>query len=61
MESFEALNHWVKELEEHVHKDIIKYVVGNKCDLSDKEEVSIKVAAQFAKKIGGSHFYTSAK
>ena len=45
MESFEALDHWVKELEETSHKDILKYVVGNKCDLSGKEEVSIKLAA----------------
>ena len=61
MASFEALEHWVKELEDNTHQDIIKYVVGNKCDLNEDEEVNVKVASNFAKNIGGSLFFVSAK
>ena len=61
MASFEALAHWVKELEDNTHQDIIKYVVGNKCDLNEDEEVNVKVASNFAKNIGGSLFFVSAK
>ena len=59
--SFDALEHWVAELAENAENEVIKFIVGNKCDLSEQEEVSAKQASAYAKQIGASFFETSAK
>ena len=48
-------------MSENAGNDVIKFIVGNKCDLSDQEEVSAKQASAYAKQIGASFFETSAK
>lgn len=59
-DSFEKLHHWLKELEENAHEEIIKVLVGNKCDLERK------VTREEAKAFMNTHkislfFETSAK
>ena len=51
-ESFEALSYWVKELEERSQKNVLINVVASKIDDDVREEVQLKTAAEYAKKIG---------
>ena len=39
-DSFDCMKSWVKELTQFGPKDVIIAVVGNKCDLKEKTEVS---------------------
>ena len=34
-ESFESLQKWIKEIDDHSAESIILFVIANKCDLSD--------------------------
>ena len=61
MESFDALDYWVKELNQHTNQDSIKFLIGAKIDDTEYDEVSTSVAKEYAKKIGARLFLTSAK
>ena len=50
--SFDALSYWVKELEERSQKNVLINVVASKIDDDVREEVQLKTAAEYAKKIG---------
>lgn len=39
---------WLSELKENADSNIVTMLIGNKCDLKDKREVSIEDAAKFA-------------
>ena len=61
-ESFESLSYWVEELQQQENeKNIQICVVASKTDYSEKEEVSIKQAGQYAKQIKATLHQTSAK
>ena len=51
-DSFEALNFWVKELEERGSENVMINVVASKIDDDVREEVTLKEAGDYAKKIG---------
>ena len=59
--TFESLNNWISSISEHADNTIIKYLIGNKCDLTEER----KVTKEEAEKIGGRnkmiYFETSAK
>ena len=61
LESFDALDYWVKELSTHTNCDSIKFLIGSKIDDTDNDEVSTVTAKDYAKKIGARLFLTSAK
>lgn len=41
-ESFDNISVWMKEINENIGSDIIKVLVGNKCDLEDERKVNEK-------------------
>lgn len=41
-ETFENIAVWMKQINENIGSDILKVLVGNKCDLEDQREVSEK-------------------
>lgn len=51
LSSFTALKEWMKEIEVKSPENVLLVLVGNKCDLTEEEEVSIKEGTTFAKKI----------
>ena len=59
--SFEELNYWLKDVENHLGNDFIKAIIGNKKDLFLKEEVKEEEGEEFAKNIGAKFLYFSAK
>ena len=60
-ESFESLQYWVNELQQQSDAGILICVVASKIDYSEKEEVPVKQAGQYAKSIKASLHQTSAK
>ena len=51
-QSFSKIQHWLKEIENYGTDEIIKLIVGNKCDLSDKRMVDFASAKEFADELG---------
>ncbi|MEE6464490.1 hypothetical protein FKM82_006275 [Ascaphus truei] len=60
-DSFHTLKKWVKELKEHGPENIVMAIAGNKCDLSDIREVTLKDAREYAECIEALVVETSAK
>ena len=61
-DTFHSIGKWVKEIDEHRTTQVIVFLVANKCDMSQQEEVSLKTGMEYAKKIKASNFIqTSAK
>lgn len=61
-ESLDALKSWEKELENNAEPNVVKFIVGAKCDDTDAEEMVPKqVGVEYAKSIGAQYFLTSAK
>ncbi|GMH82830.1 hypothetical protein TrST_g8967 [Triparma strigata] len=60
-ESFTKVRKWVKELRKIVGNDINIVIAGNKIDLERNRQVSEAEVLEYAKSVGASHFYTSAK
>ena len=52
---------WYKELKENADSNMIFYLVGNKVDLFEEEQVNNKEAKEYAKSINAGFFLTSAK
>ena len=49
-QSYENVENWIKQIHEHSETDIIKFLVGNKCDLQEKKiefERGVKMANKF--------------
>ncbi|CAB1324480.1 unnamed protein product, partial [Coregonus sp. 'balchen'] len=38
--SFDNIKNWIRNIEEHASADVEKMVLGNKCDVNDKRQVS---------------------
>ncbi|KDO23524.1 hypothetical protein SPRG_11446 [Saprolegnia parasitica CBS 223.65] len=60
-ESFKKVKTWVKELRRIVGDEIDIAIAGNKIDLKRNIKVTEADAVAYAKSVGASHFYTSAK
>ena len=46
-ESFNNLEFWLKDLRNNANPDIIIFVIGNKCDLEDKRQITKDMAREF--------------
>ena len=57
--TFLELKWWLDSLQEHVGQPIAKVMVGNKCDIRDRE-VSPEIAQEVARQHGFSYYETSA-
>ena len=60
IESFKSLNNWLIEIERNANKNVIKILIGNKCDLNERK-VTMKQANEFAEENGMKYIETSAK
>ena len=60
-ESFENVTKWIEDLKKYAPKTISIVLIGNKCDLTEKREVSENEGREFAEKNGMLFFETSTK
>ncbi|XP_053203397.1 ras-related protein Rab-8A-like isoform X1 [Panonychus citri] len=59
--SFENIKNWVRNIEEHAASDVEKMILGNKCDIEDKRQVTKDRGEQLAIEYGIKFMETSAK
>ena len=59
-ESFSALKAKMDRIKKNNKENLPKILVGNKCDLEDKREISKEKAVEYAKAIGAKYYETSA-
>ncbi|XP_013400328.1 ras-related protein Rab-8A [Lingula anatina] len=59
--SFENIRNWIRNIEEHASQDVEKMVLGNKCDMNDRRQVSEDKGKQLAIEYGIKFMETSAK
>ena len=58
--SFANISNWMKQIEQHASKDVVKVLVGNKADKDDRV-VDTETGKQLADEYGLAFFETSAK
>ncbi len=61
IETFKSLNNWLIEIERNANKNVIKVLIGNKCDLTEERKVSVQEVNEFAEINGMKYVETSAK
>jgi GTPase SAR1 family protein len=61
VESFNNINSWLIEIEKNANKNVYKILVGNKCDLEEKRQVTYEQGKDFADTYGMKFIETSAK
>ncbi|CAG2163940.1 unnamed protein product [Oppiella nova] len=59
--SFENIKNWIRNIEEHASSDVEKMILGNKCDVNDRRQVSRERGEQLAIEYGIKFMETSAK
>lgn len=59
--SFNDTKIWKREIDNNAPEDVIICVVGNKCDLENQRQVSMRKGKAYAKEIGALFAETSAK
>ncbi|XP_032413369.1 ras-related protein Rab-8B-like, partial [Xiphophorus hellerii] len=59
--SFDNIRNWIRNIEEHASADVEKMILGNKCDMNDKRQVSKERGEQLAIDYGIKFLETSAK
>ena len=59
--SFENIKNWIRNIEEHASSDVEKMILGNKCDVHDRRQVSRERGEQLAIEYGIKFMETSAK
>lgn len=59
--SFENISNWMHNLDENAKDNVLKMIIGSKCDLKDKRVVSRDLGEETAKEYGISFRETSAK
>ena len=60
-ESFKNLSNWLIEIEKNASKNILRILIGNKCDLEDKRVITHTQGKEFADTYGLKFIETSAK
>ena len=60
-QSFTDVTTWLNSIREHADPNVVKVLVGNKCDLENERRVSYQEAADLAKANGMHYYDTSAK
>jgi len=52
---------WAKAIDQHAAKSVNRILVGNKCDLVDKRQITTEKGRELANEFGIQFFETSAK
>ena len=60
-ESFKNLSNWLIEIEKNASKNILRILIGNKCDFEDKRVITQAQGKEFADTYGLKFIETSAK
>ena len=60
-DSFKNLSNWLIEIEKNASKNVVKILIGNKCDLKDKKVITYNQGKEFADTYGIKFIETSAK
>ena len=60
-DSFKNLSNWLIEIEKNASKNVLRVLIGNKCDLEEKRVISINQGKEFADTYGLKFIETSAK
>ena len=60
-ESFKNISNWLIEIEKNASKNILRILIGNKCDLEDKRVITRAQGKEFADTYGLKFIETSAK
>ena len=59
--SFENINKWLRNIEDHASTDVVKMLIGNKCDMEDKRCITRARGEALAREHNIPFFETSAK
>ncbi|XP_061426980.1 ras-related protein Rab-8A-like [Lethenteron reissneri] len=59
--SFENIKNWIRNIEEHASADVQKMVLGNKCDMNDRRQVTKERGEKLAEDYNIQFMETSAK
>jgi len=59
--SFDNIKNWIRNIEEHASQDVEKMILGNKCDMNDRREVTKERGEELAIEYGIKFMETSAK
>ena len=59
--SFDSIRNWIRNIEEHASSDVERMLIGNKCDMNDKRQVSKERGEKLAIEYGMKCMETSAK
>jgi Ras-related protein Rab-8A len=59
--SFDNIRNWIRNIEEHASSDVEKMILGNKCDMHDRRQVSKERGEALAIEHGIKFMETSAK
>lgn len=59
--SFDNIKNWIRNIEEHASSDVEKMILGNKCDIQERRQVSRERGEQLAIEYNIKFMETSAK
>ena len=59
--SFQNIRSWMRNIEQHANTEVVKVLLGNKCDMKQKRAVKHEEGENLAKEYGIEFFETSAK
>ena len=59
--SFENINKWLRNIDDHASDDVVKMLIGNKCDMEDKRCITRVRGDALAREHGINFLETSAK
>ena len=60
-ETFDNVRTWINEIEKYSQAGVCKILVGNKCDMEDRRQVTVEEGQEFAAQFGMPFLETSAK
>ena len=60
-ETFDNVRTWITEIEKYSQAGVCKILVGNKCDMEDRRQVTFEEGKEFASQFGMPFLETSAK
>jgi len=59
--SFDNIKNWIRNIEEHASAEVERMLIGNKCDMQDKRQVTREKGEHLAMEYGIKFMETSAK
>jgi GTPase SAR1 family protein len=59
--SFDNITKWLRNIDEHAQEDVVKMIIGNKCDMDDKRVISVERGMEISKHHNIQFLETSAK